>query len=138
MKKCPYCLWEVSERAIKCKYCWEFLDEWDKKEYTSNNDNKEKGINSKFWRAMVFVYFLITIPIVIAALIIVLNEFWPYNSYLYPEYNHWRDWWGTILWAILIPVIYLILTDILRWGVYYIVRGKYELYIWNKIKSLIN
>ena len=137
MKKCPYCLSEVSEKAIKCKHCWEFLSEWDKKKNISSKDNEEIWINSKFWRAMVFVYFLITIPVVIGIFIAVLDNFWPYTSYRFPEDNHGRDWWNTILWAILIPVIYLVITDILRGGVYYIVRGRYELYIWKKVKPLI-
>ena len=79
---------------------------------------KENWIKSKLWRAIIVIYFFLTIPFFLII-----------------------RWFGaieekSILWAILIPLIYIILTDILRWAVYYIDSWKYQLAIRNKIKSL--
>lgn len=40
MKKCPFCEWEVSETAKKCKHCWEWIKE---NVYSvDENDNKRQ------------------------------------------------------------------------------------------------
>lgn len=55
MKNCPYCEWEISDTARKCKHCWEWVKE--KKEIIEDDDNysepEEKWsrkINSKKWK----------------------------------------------------------------------------------------
>ena len=34
MKKCPFCTWEIPEEAVKCKHCWEFIQDKYKKTQT--------------------------------------------------------------------------------------------------------
>ena len=67
---------------------------------------------------MIVIYFLITIPIAVILFVLVRTEFYSPNYYN----GYTREWGNTILWSILIPLIYLIMTDILRGAVYYIVR----------------
>lgn len=132
MKKCPYCLSEVSEKAKKCKCCWERLEEKGK-EKEKYRDKKINWITSSVWRLIIVLYFFITIPAFFVILYFIWDNYWP--SYFYGYIP--REWWPTIIRTILLPIIYIILTDILRGAIYYITTWKYELYIWEKIKPFI-
>ena len=46
LKSCPYCSEKIAERAIKCKYCGEFLKEPEQKNYDSVCPICEEKINS--------------------------------------------------------------------------------------------
>jgi len=111
-KECPFCANEIKEGAIKCEYCHEFL-EVDNNEII--HEEKKNWIKSKFWRAIIVVYFIVTLPFLLALMIVL-----------------WEDSGGWYIWM---PIIYIILTDILRWGVYYIDSWNYQLGIWNWIKT---
>lgn len=37
MKTCPYCMWEIPEKARKCKFCWEWVTEEE-----NLNDNRKE------------------------------------------------------------------------------------------------
>ena len=55
-KHCPYCDNEIKAKAVKCQYCWEFLD-WRQKETTTKKTNKKSSNGSelvpiKAWKAV--------------------------------------------------------------------------------------
>lgn len=129
MQKCPYCLSEISEKAKKCKHCWEWVEQKKSEQYW---DKKINWVTSSVRRLIIVLYFLITIPAFFIILYLIWDNYWP--SYYY---GYSREWWPTILRTILLPIIYIILTDILRGAVYYITTWKYELYIWGKLKPFI-
>lgn len=37
-KECPYCANEIKEKAIKCQYCWEFLNKEEKTRISKSNN----------------------------------------------------------------------------------------------------
>lgn len=47
-KHCPYCDNEIKSKAIKCQYCWEFLDEKHVKNHISE-ELKNNDISAKWW-----------------------------------------------------------------------------------------
>ena len=40
-KECPFCANEIKEKAIKCQYCWEFLNKEEKTTKKEKNEKKE-------------------------------------------------------------------------------------------------
>lgn len=79
-----------------------------------------------------------------------INDYLYDRSYIMSDISDFSRWnwfykkWYQISWkhifkflsySILVLVTYIILTDIFRWAVYYIDNWKYELWIWNKMKS---
>lgn len=49
-KHCPYCDNEIKAKAVKCQYCWEFLD----KKHTNNSTIKSNDYaNSQEWWALI-------------------------------------------------------------------------------------
>lgn len=56
MKKCPYCSENIQDKAIKCKFCWEFLND------VMTNEEKiiknEKNSNILGWIVAISIYVL--------------------------------------------------------------------------------
>lgn len=65
-KYCPYCDNEIKEQAIKCQYCWEFLNK-----NSSSDGNKPRYANMRIW---------------IVILVVAIISIFVYNS----------DWWKQV------------------------------------------
>lgn len=46
-KHCPYCDNEIKAKAIKCQYCWEFLNEWTSKDWKEKKEILTKKVQKK-------------------------------------------------------------------------------------------
>ncbi len=66
-KECPFCKNEIKEKAIKCQYCWEFLNK-DEKESSGAKYQWVRYKNKRFW--------IILWIVVVLFLIIYISSLW--------------------------------------------------------------
>lgn len=121
-KECPFCLNEIDINESKCPFCDEILrkeskikklfnSKWDKEtEKTSDEDKTNKKTSwGKFRRLFVVLYFLITIPIILIAIIWIRN-----NTDIYSRSFYFRNFYKTFFWIIIAIIGYVIITDLFR------------------------
>lgn len=120
-KECPFCLNEIDINEKKCPYCDEVLvkenkikkffikKQKDSKKIGSENNSKNHRTLGKFWRFLIVLYFLITIPIICAILIGLYN-----NNGIYINPFRIRNFYIFVFWVLLVILGYVILSDLLR------------------------
>ncbi len=133
MKKCEFCEWDISDKAKKCKHCWEWVnkqtsseDQKDLKTTEKKNTFKKEGIHDPkkltiWWIPFFIILFLglfLTPPINEEALsqyigiVIVSYGFWYLLARLFTvsvkdrSSKQWRTlkWIGFSIWAFLVLI----------------------------------
>lgn len=72
MKTCPYCSEKIQENAVKCKFCWEFIQKqssknrWVLKRLFLDWERKDVDLSSKWWHRLFKVIFVLTIVLFFA------------------------------------------------------------------------